>query len=68
MTPQYKQQSVMLVKFLNRLGQHPPPFLLKLCDEEIQVSKLFTCCVLYYAMFTFSVEKGNRNILTFVII
>ena len=68
MTPQCKQQSVMLTKFLNRLGQHPPPFLLKLHEEEIQVSKLISCSyyVVYYVVCIFSVEKVKQDILIFV--
>ena len=70
MTPQCKQQSVMLAKFLNRLGQHPPPFLLKLHEEEIHVSKLIGCSyyVVYYMTCTFSVEKEKQDILIFVTI
>ena len=39
MTPQYRQQSVMFTKFLKRLGQQPPSFLLKLYKEELQVNQ-----------------------------
>ena len=68
MTPQCKQQSIMLTKFMSRLGQHPPPFLLKLYEEEILVSSLIKSCVMYYMMCTFSIEKETHNILIYVII